>query len=116
MGIPNAEVREIVTGDLDAPGRRPLETGHDHEQRGLARPAGSDDGDRIAGGDRKAQIAQDGDVAGTAGEGKIDIRQLDDGFGSDDGHSISVRRIFRKAAPAVGIFQSTVATCAQIPI
>jgi hypothetical protein len=66
-------------------GCRALQAGHDHEQRGFARPAGSDDGDRIACGDRKAQIAQDGDLAGTAGEGKIDIRQLDDGFGNDDG-------------------------------
>src|SRR5699024_110237 len=37
---------EIVTGDFDAPGRRLLETGHNHKKRCLARSTGPDDGDR----------------------------------------------------------------------
>ena len=74
---------EIVPGNHDASGSRLLEPRHDHEERGLARSARPHDGDRITSSNGKAQITQDGDLAGAAREREIDIRQLDDGLGND---------------------------------
>ena len=86
---------EIVPSYLDAPARCLLETGHDHEEGCLARSTGTDDGERIPGSYGQAQVAKDGDLAGAARERKIDIRQLNDGFGDGfgnyGGHSIKAQ-------------------------
>ena len=43
-----AQAGKVVAGDLDLAARRPLEPGHDHQQRRLARAGRPDDGHRLA--------------------------------------------------------------------
>ena len=75
-----AEMGEIVSGDADGAGRGALQSGHDHQQRGLAGAAGTDDGDRLAWRDVDVDAAQNLDGTGAAGQRQRDIVEGDHGF------------------------------------
>ena len=74
---------EIVAGDPHLARRGPLQAGDDHQQRGLARAAGADDGDRFARRNARSTPLQDLHRPGAAGQGERHVVQGDDGFGHD---------------------------------
>jgi len=65
------------------PGRRPLQAGNDHEEGGLAGPAGADDGHRLPSRDVDIDAFQDLDRPGAAGQRQRNVVQGDDRFGHD---------------------------------
>src|SRR6185437_4463475 len=70
---------ELHPVDLDLAFVRPLEAGHDHEQRRFARAGGADDSRRLALADCQRDVAQDMHARRAAAETEIDAAHRDRG-------------------------------------
>ena len=86
------EAHEVVAGDPHGAGGRPLEPGDHHQQRGLARAARADDGDRFAGRDVDIDALRISTGPARLASVSETSSQGDDGFGHD-----------RKRLPARGL-------------
>ena len=82
-----AEVAEPDAVDLNLSLVGPLESGHDHEQRRLARAGRPDDADCLARCDCQTDVAQDMHARGASAEAEIDAAHCDCGKGHRVGSS-----------------------------
>ena len=68
---------ELDAVNLDLAFVRPLEAGHDHEQRRFARAGRADDADRLAFADCQSDVAQDMHASRAAAETEVDAAHRD---------------------------------------
>ena len=71
------ERSEVVAVDAHRPGARPLDAGDGGEQGRFARTRRPDHAQRLAALDAQGDAAQNGDRAGGAGEGEMDVVESD---------------------------------------
>jgi len=76
------EVVEAAAVERDVPGGRPVETGAESEQGGLAAAGGSDDGAVRAGGDVEVDGGEDGERASAAAVGFAEAAHGEEGRGA----------------------------------
>ena len=73
-----AESGQLVTRHPHGATGGSLQSGHHHQQRGLAGAAGADDGDGLSCIDRQADVLEDFNRAGAGGKGERHIVESDD--------------------------------------
>src|SRR6516225_8680032 len=72
------ERAEVVSVEPHAPGARPLETADDHHDRRFAGAGWAQQADRLAGGDRERDAAENVDGPGRTPQSQVDIFQHDE--------------------------------------
>jgi acyl-CoA thioesterase I len=83
------EAGEVVLGHTHGARAGAFEAGHDHQQRGLARAAGTDNGHRLASADVERDVLQDRDRTSAAGQRKAHVTQTNHGFSHNAASSIA---------------------------
>ncbi len=75
-----SELGEVVACDPDRAACRAFQTGHHHQQRGLARSGGANNCDRLTCADLQVYATQNLDRTCTADERQPDVVKGDEGF------------------------------------
>ena len=84
------ELLQLLAGDDDGAGVRPLQSGHHHQQRRFAGAGRAEEANRLATAYIEVDLSQDMDAGGAAAERQVDARKRD-GVGRMAGNVVHVR-------------------------